>query len=764
MNYIQLQKQANEYLNRDQYNKSIALYEQCIDTNPEELSNYWNLGLAFLLEGEESLAQTVWLSVFSQGDEAEIDRWTEELIQVLSSQAIRYTQSQNLPSATKIYEQIIELDENYTEGYLGLGIINLLNSNIDQSISYLNQSLALKNDLPEAYYHLALCWKEKEEIDKGIAYLKQAIGLRPNFPEAYYNLGIYFKQKEDLDEAILHLKKTIELNPNLAEAHSELGTCLLKQEKIDEAIIEFQQAIEIKPDFAKAYSNLGASLQKKDEIKKAISYLRKAIELQPNFPEPYLNIAICLQKEYEYDEAIEYFYKAIDIKPDNPESYLSIGIFFLQKKQFNQAINWLEKSLELQPEYPEVYLNLGINWRKKGVIDKAINKLQKAIELKPDFPDAYYHLGIYLKDIGQLDEAFKQLQQALILKPDFTKAHKDLDELRNCEQAGYFPILRKGYRSWDAMLFKDDNIYRLLYLTGDASSNPFWTTGEIAAAISTDLQTWQYQGITIPSKPEHHWESGRILAGSIYKENETYYLFYSAAPSQLLLEERIGLAISTDGITWKRFPNPFLELDTRFYAYRDCIHQGEPATHYPWRDPYIVKEPNTGRYYMFMTANGQGNQSSFLGCVGCAVADKIDGSYQILPPAAYPLLEGTEEGIYVEMERPQVIYQHGQYHLFFSITPEGINPKWLKKVGRDGINGSSLHWYVSDKIMGPYKAVSEKPIVKGSDKTELYGTNFIQTPKGEFIAYGFYQSTFTLEISPHFPVRWDKDHLEILIS
>lgn len=526
---LELQLQAAHYLNQGQYTEAITIYEHCIEANPTNISNYWYLGLALLLQGEEFQAQSVWLSVIVQGKSDEIEAWTAELINVLELEAHRQFQLGNLLEAQKICLQILE-------------------------------------------------------------------------------------QK-----------------PNHAKAYRTIGTICFYQNQLDEASAYFYKAIEAQPDFAEAYNDLG----------------------------------IILQKQLKFEESIFCF--------------------------------------------------------------------RKAIENKPDFSEARHNLGFIL-------------------------------EIIKGQQAGYSPGLRQGYRTWDSWLFKDGDTYRLFYLTTNKQVPEFWSVGEVGSAISADMKKWDYLGVVLQPDPEREWESGRILAGNVYKENGIYYLFYPASPPEpLILQESIGLATSIDGLHWERCPSLLLKPDNCLYG--SCFNfQFNRGEHFQWRDPYIVKDPNNHKYYMFITATTYQGHSCFKGCVGLAVSNKIDGPYELLPPAAYPLILETEESIYYEMERSQVIYKNGKYHMFFSCRAHLINPVWLERVGRDTITDSSLYWYVSDKITGPFKPLIEKPVVKGSENTGLYGTNFIIEANGDIFAYGWYSRSFTLEVSQRFPVVWENDCIEILLG
>ncbi len=322
-------------------------------------------------------------------------------------------------------------------------------------------------------------------------------------------------------------------------------------------------------------------------------------------------------------------------------------------------------------------------------------------------------------------------------------------------------FLRKAERCWDPWILKDDDIYRIFYLKGSATKGPWWSVGKICCATSPDLKQWNDLGVMIEPNPDGLWESARLLAGSTYKENGIYYLFYGAAGGNDIMSEGIGLATSKDGWHWQRRSSPFLKPDY------DNPYYGRYETHFQWRDPYIVRDHKDGRYYMFITATNKGGApSQFRGCVALAVADKLSGPYDLLPPAALPLIDGTEESIYREMERPQVIWKNDQYHLFFSCWRPWVNPKWVKKVGAEKIASASLYWYVSDQITGPFKPAKEKPVVDGSWNTGLYATNLFPAPDNpeEFIAYGWFYRMNIVEVAPIYRVVWKNNSIKIVYS
>ncbi|MBE9012464.1 family 43 glycosylhydrolase [Pseudanabaenaceae cyanobacterium LEGE 13415] len=320
-------------------------------------------------------------------------------------------------------------------------------------------------------------------------------------------------------------------------------------------------------------------------------------------------------------------------------------------------------------------------------------------------------------------------------------------------------FLKGAPMNWDPWILKDDDRYLMFYLQGIEGQTPWWSFSHLCGAMSKDLYHWEDLGILL-APSEQPWESGRISAGHTVKENGTYYLFYSAGGKEgrELKSEGIGLATSTDGIHWERQYThfPLIPSDDDLY-YGRCNW----TKHFHWRDPYIFKDPKSGQYFMFTCASSK-TPGNFQGCVGLAVSDTIDGNYQLLPPVVAPPPNGKDWGFY-HLERPQVIYRNNQYHLFFSCFRMFQNQQWLHKHPRGRITNSSLHWYVSDRITGPFLPVEQnQSIIPGSETSGLYGTNLLETSNpDEYIAYGWYHRLHVLEVSPRYRVRWTGNGYEM---
>lgn len=328
---------------------------------------------------------------------------------------------------------------------------------------------------------------------------------------------------------------------------------------------------------------------------------------------------------------------------------------------------------------------------------------------------------------------------------------------------GMLRSLRPGApMNWDPWILRDDDRYRLFYLRGVEGQTPWWTVSKICGAVSADLQDWQDLGTVLEPEPDSAWQSGRICAGCAYQEDGVYYLFYSAGgrTAPYLRDEAIGLAISKDGTRWQRQANGYpLHPDARHPWYAPCNWTG----HFHWRDPYLFQDPRSNRYYLFICASAA-TPGNFQGCMGLAVADRVAGPYEILPPAVAPTAALADEWAFYHMERPQVFYRNDRYHLLFSCFKIYLNPRWRRGLDPQHITNSSLYWYVADEVTGPYQPIAAgASIVPGSERTGLYGTNLLPLPPdlSEFTAYGWYHRLHILEVAPTFRASWNESGLQI---
>jgi tetratricopeptide (TPR) repeat protein len=335
-----MQQQATEYLAQGQYDEAIHLYEQCIEANPGEMSNYWYLGLAWLLQGQELEAQSVWLLPIMQATPENVDACIAQLVEVLEAEALRHLQADNLQQAESIYRQILELN----------------------------------SDCVQAYYNLGTMLVIQEKLDEAIACLQKAVEIKPNFTEAYQNLGYGFQKQGNFSDAIFCYLKVLEFNPDWSETHYQLGICFAEQDKLDEAIACFQKATEIQPNYTQAYCSCGDALLQQGKLEEAIACFKKTIQLNPKFAQAYHKWRDNLAKQGQLDDEINSrndFLKGLLLQQDSPSVYFLIGNRLATNNNLYGAINCYKKSLTIKPTFIEAKYQLETVLQRKDNQDEA---------------------------------------------------------------------------------------------------------------------------------------------------------------------------------------------------------------------------------------------------------------------------------------------------------------------------------------------------------------------------------------------------------
>jgi predicted O-linked N-acetylglucosamine transferase (SPINDLY family) len=101
---------AHQCFLKGNYSQAMSLYEQAIAAEPDIKSHYWHLGLVLLVQGQEEEAQTVWMLAIAEVEPDEIEQHTNDLVQVLQTEAERREATQDYSIAWLIRQHIREID------------------------------------------------------------------------------------------------------------------------------------------------------------------------------------------------------------------------------------------------------------------------------------------------------------------------------------------------------------------------------------------------------------------------------------------------------------------------------------------------------------------------------------------------------------------------------------------------------------------------------------------------------------------------------
>jgi predicted O-linked N-acetylglucosamine transferase (SPINDLY family) len=139
-----LQLQGATALAEGHYAAAAATYEQAIADNPTEVENYWYLGLALLLQGQEAEAQFAWMTPLMENPE-QSDLWVSDLVQVLQTESERQTENSAYELAWLLRQHMREFMPNDAENLLKLLELGLKAQTADLEDGLLEQAIEVLN-------------------------------------------------------------------------------------------------------------------------------------------------------------------------------------------------------------------------------------------------------------------------------------------------------------------------------------------------------------------------------------------------------------------------------------------------------------------------------------------------------------------------------------------------------------------------------------------------------------------------------------------
>jgi len=437
------QQQFSNLISEQNYKKAAEVCETVIQLNPKEVQASFNLGLAYLLQGQEEEAQAVWLwGIFESPCSLDGEQRNQSLIKTLKQQAQTEITQENWQNSQLIYQQLQELipDDIHVllsllETTLRTGELTLAKLEEWNIIGYLKDASSKTINHDSIILILNLIFQFPipglEELvvvllDKIKSY-KQFEKIVTDNTEKLHLLSITAYESQQYQVSISLLQIIITSQPDSALAYNSLGNALEALGNLEGAKSNYRKALSISPDLAIIYYNLGNILRVQGELNVAANYYKKALELDPTLDRVYINLGLLYKKQEKYYQAIECYKELLERYPEHSEGYNNLGLLWLTIKDYQTAEESLKHAVEIKPEYVDAYNNLGSLYEEQGKIEEATIYYEKAIKYKNTeqndqlkLADSYYRLGCLLFEQKELEAAESLFQKALKLNPNST--------------------------------------------------------------------------------------------------------------------------------------------------------------------------------------------------------------------------------------------------------------------------------------------------------------------------------------------------------
>ena len=228
--------------------------------------------------------------------------------------------------------------------------------------------------------------------------------------------------------------------------------------------------------------------------------------------------------------------------------------------------------------------------------------------------------------------------------------------------------------AWDFWIADDGQDFHLYFLNaphslGDADLRH--RAARIGHATSSNLIDWTFRNApVIEAGAKGEFDDTATWTGCVVRGDDGLWRMFYTGSRFLYPEpnyaniETVGVATSTDLITWVKQPGPITQADARWYE----TYTGAEGTwkEEAWRDPWVFRDPEGDGWHMLVTARANEGDLDNRGVIGHAWSADLT-TWEVRPPLSTP---GSG---FAHLEVPQVAEIGGQWFLIFSCGEDALS-------------------------------------------------------------------------------------------
>lgn len=271
----------------------------------------------------------------------------------------------------------------------------------EQAIATFEHSLSLDSEYSQTYVHLGDLHLLQKEWAKAAEAYEKAIEIKRKTQSAYRNLGYAYTQMGDTEKALATYEAAVELWPNSFEDRKNLAILYRQVGRVDDAIREGEQALTLAPAGEKEsmqtfLAQLGqpASALSADNAQK-VQELTTAGQTQMNAK--------------DWATAEQTFRQVLELDAQNAFAHSALAYIYAQLGQLDKAITENLAVLSLVPDDYHSHKNLAILYQQTGQIGKAMDETEQALLVAPQ--DEVAALEAYQQQLQQLQGELPATQE-----------------------------------------------------------------------------------------------------------------------------------------------------------------------------------------------------------------------------------------------------------------------------------------------------------------------------------------------------------------
>lgn len=318
---------------------------------------------------------------------------SEEYLQaraVLSSFMSRTGSRDDLERAQKLFAKVVERDEGYAPGWVGLGITHLQYTrhglggqmHLIEARRAFDKALALDPSSAEANLYrvyMLLSRGEKESARHGIEHLLQTAA---NDWNVHQIAGITLRLDGVYDEALAHFNTALRLNPsNAAVIYNHRARVFQYQNQMELAADEIEKGLTLEPKQPLLRISQGYQFMRMGELERAIATMEDVVHEDETLRIVFPTIAMCYAQLGDHGKAASFIVdETLSAAEADSEMAYRLATYFAVEADVSEALHWLRRAIYLGNEnYPWFSKNPAwIRLRGNSDFERTLEDLKKS--------------------------------------------------------------------------------------------------------------------------------------------------------------------------------------------------------------------------------------------------------------------------------------------------------------------------------------------------------------------------------------------------
>lgn len=194
-------KQARKAIKKQDYLEAIDLFEEVLESDPDNIDVH------------EGLATACYLA-------------------------------QDLPGAIRHFTRVTQLKPRDSTAWVNLGAIFNLQGDHQQAANSLRKGIQRDGKNAEAYYNLGIAQKNLGQTSMSVSAYREAVRLNPEMVEAHVNLANIYVDQVNFRKAIQHYELALKADPSFEKARRGLERARIRSENSGVAANPFGRLVD----------------------------------------------------------------------------------------------------------------------------------------------------------------------------------------------------------------------------------------------------------------------------------------------------------------------------------------------------------------------------------------------------------------------------------------------------------------------------------------------------------------------------------------